>query len=430
MRKSFAALLLVALSVMPVNTSRLLPPNPVTLLQLSDTIEPGVQFSIAADYVASPTAPEDGLRLYRDNVVLQTLPAGSAVNEVVTFPPFTGGLPAGVYVFQVSAFRTVDGQDLESRSGPLTLTVNTTQQAQCQDTVDNDGDSLVDYPADPGCASATDNDETNIATQCTFQFSRTSVGGVPASGGSDQVGLTASDASCQWTSTADVSWLSTTPPSGTGSIGMSYNVAANTGPQRTGVITIGNATLTVTQVGTVQPCTYTITPTSSTVPAAGGTGSVTVGASASTCQWTAVANATWLTVGAGGTGNGTLSYTIQANTTQAQRVGTLTVADLQFTVTQSGASAPGTVVLVRNQCTPVIGADRSPDGTTSGWTAHFRFVNANGTFTEFASDNTSPYQRSTPQNSPLQPGTYRIDISWTKSGVAPVVYAPLTVVCQ
>lgn len=33
---------------------------------------------------------------------------------------------------------------------------------QCSDGVDNDGDSLVDYPADPGCDSSVDNDETDI----------------------------------------------------------------------------------------------------------------------------------------------------------------------------------------------------------------------------------------------------------------------------
>jgi thermitase len=41
---------------------------------------------------------------------------------------------------------------------------------QCSDGVDNDGDGLVDYPADPGCSSTTDNDETNAppppSTQC------------------------------------------------------------------------------------------------------------------------------------------------------------------------------------------------------------------------------------------------------------------------
>lgn len=35
---------------------------------------------------------------------------------------------------------------------------------QCSDNVDNDGDHLVDYPADPGCSSPTDNDETDPAT--------------------------------------------------------------------------------------------------------------------------------------------------------------------------------------------------------------------------------------------------------------------------
>ncbi len=35
---------------------------------------------------------------------------------------------------------------------------------QCNDTVDNDGDGLIDYPADPGCSNATDNDESNGGT--------------------------------------------------------------------------------------------------------------------------------------------------------------------------------------------------------------------------------------------------------------------------
>ena len=34
-------------------------------------------------------------------------------------------------------------------------------QPQCSDSADNDADGLVDYPNDPGCAAATDNDETD-----------------------------------------------------------------------------------------------------------------------------------------------------------------------------------------------------------------------------------------------------------------------------
>jgi len=34
---------------------------------------------------------------------------------------------------------------------------------QCSDSIDNDGDSLVDFPNDPGCSDALDNDETDFA---------------------------------------------------------------------------------------------------------------------------------------------------------------------------------------------------------------------------------------------------------------------------
>lgn len=34
---------------------------------------------------------------------------------------------------------------------------------QCEDAADNDGDGKIDYPTDPGCASITDNDETDPA---------------------------------------------------------------------------------------------------------------------------------------------------------------------------------------------------------------------------------------------------------------------------
>jgi hypothetical protein len=33
----------------------------------------------------------------------------------------------------------------------------------CHDGIDNDGDGLIDYPADPGCTSLTDEDETDPA---------------------------------------------------------------------------------------------------------------------------------------------------------------------------------------------------------------------------------------------------------------------------
>jgi predicted ATPase len=50
-----------------------------------------------------------------------------------------------------------------------------------------------------------------------------------------------------------------------------------------------------------------------------------------------VSNApSWITItaGANGTGNGTVTFSIAANTTGAQRTGTLTIAGRTYTVTQ------------------------------------------------------------------------------------------------
>jgi len=49
----------------------------------------------------------------------------------------------------------------------ITLGGGTATTAACNDGIDNDGDGLKDYPADPGCASISDTDEyTNQAVSC------------------------------------------------------------------------------------------------------------------------------------------------------------------------------------------------------------------------------------------------------------------------
>ncbi len=89
-------------------------------------------------------------------------------------------------------------------------------------------------------------------------------------------------------------------------------------------------------------CSYAITPTSASAPASGATGSVAV-TSPGGCAWTATSNASWLSInrgnsGAAGNGNGSVTYTVGANTT-AQRTGTITIAGQTFTVTQAAATA-------------------------------------------------------------------------------------------
>jgi uncharacterized repeat protein (TIGR01451 family)/CSLREA domain-containing protein len=55
------------------------------------------------------------------------------------------------------------------------------------------------------------------------------------------------------------------------------------------------------------------------------------------CGWTVASNASWITITSGnlGSGNGMVTYTITANDTGSPRMGTITVAGLTFTVTQS-----------------------------------------------------------------------------------------------
>ena len=86
-------------------------------------------------------------------------------------------------------------------------------------------------------------------------------------------------------------------------------------------------------------CTFVIDPTSTNVAVGGGTGSVSVTAGAG-CGWTATSNdPSWLTVTSGspGSGNGTLGYSVAANTGDA-RTGTITIAGQTFTVNQAGLS--------------------------------------------------------------------------------------------
>ncbi|MFN2416039.1 MAG: M36 family metallopeptidase [Pyrinomonadaceae bacterium] len=93
-------------------------------------------------------------------------------------------------------------------------------------------------------------------------------------------------------------------------------------------------------------CTYSISPTSASFAAAGGSGTVNVTAGAG-CAWTAASNAGFIgiTSGASGTGSGTVSYSVGANAGTTSRTGTLTIAGKTFTVTQAGTSS-GTELLV------------------------------------------------------------------------------------
>ncbi len=220
---------------------------------------------------------------------------------------------------------------------------------------------------------------TQAAAPCTYALSPASID-IPAAGGDRTTNVTAGGG-CPWTAISnDPSWITiTSGASGTGNGTVGWRADANGGPARSGTVTIGGQTLTVTQ----QPvaCTYMIAPTSQTMVAGGGAGSVITVTAGSTCPWTATSNnSDWLTItnATPGMGNGSVSFSALANP-GALRTGTLTIAGQTFTLTQdapctyaidpqsqtiTAAAGTGTVTVTASTSCPWSAVSSNPEWLT------------------------------------------------------------------
>jgi hypothetical protein len=178
---------------------------------------------------------------------------------------------------------------------------------------------------------------TQAAAACVYAISPVSQS-VAAAGGTGSVAIT-TVAGCTWTAAADVGWLTISgTASGSGNGTVNFAASANTATtSRTGTLTIAGKTFTVTQAGAAPACTYSLMPTSHSVGAGGGNDDVKVDTTAG-CAWTAVANVAWITLtgATSGSGDGTVKYSVSANTASNARTGTLTIAGKTFTVNQAG----------------------------------------------------------------------------------------------
>ena len=184
------------------------------------------------------------------------------------------------------------------------------------------------------------------AVVCAYTIAPTTQS-IGASGGAGTTVTVTTTSNCTWTAVSGVSWITVTSGStstGNGSVG--FTVAANTGAQRTGTLTIAGQTFTVTQAAAAVVCAYTIAPASQSIGAAGGAGTTVTVTTTSTCTWTAVSSVSWITVtsGATGTGAGSVGFTVSANP-GGERVGTLTIAGQTFTVTQAAANVACTYAI-------------------------------------------------------------------------------------
>ncbi|MFN7931614.1 MAG: BACON domain-containing carbohydrate-binding protein [Blastocatellia bacterium] len=110
---------------------------------------------------------------------------------------------------------------------------------------------------------------------------------------SGSVAITATGSNCPWTAVSNNLWLKVTGgATGTGSGTVTYAIEANPNTtSRTGSLSIGGKTFTVTQAGA--PCSYTVSTFNPNFTANGGSVTIPVTTS-SGCSWRAVENVSWL----------------------------------------------------------------------------------------------------------------------------------------
>ncbi len=172
---------------------------------------------------------------------------------------------------------------------------------------------------------------------CTYTLAASSASvGATASTGSVQV---IAPAGCPYAASAlSGSFASiTNGASGSGNGTLNYSVQANSGTTaRSTTLTIAGLPFTINQLN---GCLFGLTPSNAFFTSVAGTGNIAVGASSSTCPFTATSNSTWLTLNSSsGTGSSTIGYSVQANSLAAGRTGSLTVAGQTFTVVQAGSA--------------------------------------------------------------------------------------------
>jgi hypothetical protein len=159
-----------------------------------------------------------------------------------------------------------------------------------------------------------------------------------AGGGTGSLAIT-TQPECTWDVSSNVSWISSlSPASGQGTANVSFRVTANDGSsQRDGMLVVNGEQARVSQRA---PCRYDVSPSSQSIGASGGAGSLTI-ATAGECSWTAAAEAGWIAIasGAAGSGNGNVRFTVAANSGEA-RTGSIAVGGQRATVAQAGVDAP------------------------------------------------------------------------------------------
>ena len=192
---------------------------------------------------------------------------------------------------------------------------------------------------------------------CRFSVSPTQLN-VPSSGADVSVDVRTHSA-CSWTASPSASWATVAPPSGKGDGTVQVSIVSNTGPARTGELTVAGQRIVLTQEARAQTpgppgppepgpnppapppppqCSYELSAGSASFTAAGGTGAFRVRTLA-VCPWTVLSSAAWVTIvgAAAGSGEAEIRYLVAPNFSALARTATLTVQSESLRITQARA---------------------------------------------------------------------------------------------
>ena len=167
-------------------------------------------------------------------------------------------------------------------------------------------------------------------------------GSLQSAATSSSFAVQTNDPSCQWTATTTTPWITLNNTSGTGNSNVNFAVGDNSAlgtTTRNGSISVQGVSYNVTQFGST--CDFSLSPSTLNVPAAGGSGLVTVNASSSMCQWTPPANppaGITLSVADTNVGSGHLNVTLAQNVAPSTVSNVIAISNQNLTINQSGSN--------------------------------------------------------------------------------------------
>lgn len=296
--------------------------------------------TVTATYAANSGAARTGTLTFSGSGITRTVTVSQADGRTFWLSPETYSAPAtlGTFTFNVnsSSFSTwtvsngATWLSVNQLSGFGNGTVTVTHTANAGST----RTGVITVTSSFESRTVTITQTGNTAPILTISPTSRSVA---SAAGSFIASVTAN---VPWTASSNASWLSISPNSGTGNASVSLNHTANSGAERTGVVTLsgGGATTSIT-VTQAAAASLTVGPTSQSVAANAGSFGITVTAN---IAWTVSSNASWLTASpTSGTNNGTVTANYTANAGVA-RTGTLTFSGSGITRTVTVSQAAPT----------------------------------------------------------------------------------------